>query len=110
MNSKTCLSEFGTKKSRECTDSILNLFHSLNVFAIEIRRDEEVTRYFLFTQGHTLRSTKKIRNNPVQASKLLLFAIKSKSRTVFMLQILPNRGSTILSDPHGRNCIGREYL
>lgn len=33
----------------------------------------------------------------------------SSCRIELMLQILPNAGSAILSDPHGRYCVGREY-
>lgn len=33
----------------------------------------------------------------------------SSSRIELMLQILPNTNSAILSDPRGRDCVGREY-
>lgn len=33
----------------------------------------------------------------------------SSCGTELMLQILPNTGSAILSDPRGRDCVGREY-
>lgn len=73
--------------------------------------DTCITRHFLQLnlQPRWTKYKMNIRVMPWFCFFLKITSHTSSCRIELMLQILPNTGSAILSDPRGRDCVGREY-